>query len=150
MISVYGESDGDYDEAIRHLLLMPRSDTGRAVAALHERLLRCQVDTDDLALFRDKVLVPTLVELLARPKPEAAMVEEMLWLVAMTAEPTEGPALDAWKSMLAALQKPSQHYDQIFAKRRASVRRERANPPAMVKYANFCGATEGGQEVTSD
>ena len=104
-----------------------------------------QVDTDDLERLRDHVLMPAMAQWLSADKPDPAAVAETLALVAMTPEPSEGPALDVWKSMLASLQKPGQHYDQIFAKRRSAVKRERANPAPMVKGANFCAAAEGEQ-----
>jgi hypothetical protein len=139
MLSVYGESDGDYDDAVRRLLLLPRAESGRALGRLHARLLWCQVDKDDLELFRDHVLVPSVTELLARPKPDAAAIEDLIGLVAMTPDPAEGPSLVAWKSMLEALQKTG---DNGFAKRRLAVKRERADPPDMVRKASFCGVAE--------
>jgi hypothetical protein len=142
MLSVYGESDGDYDETMRRLLLSPRAGSGPALAKLHARLLWCQVDADDLALFRDHVLVPSLTEMLGQPKPDPVALDELIGFVAMTPEPKEDAPLAAWKVMLATLQKSSGHYDQVYAKRRVRVSRERADPPPMVKKSSFCGAAE--------
>jgi hypothetical protein len=142
MLSVYGESDGDYDETMRRLLLLPRAESGAALAKLHVRLLWCQVDADDLALFRDHVLVPAVTEALARPKLDAMLVEDLVGLVAMTSDPENGDALAAWRSMLAAIQKAGEHFEHAFVKRRAAVKRERANPPPMVKKISFCAAAE--------
>ena len=150
MLSVYGESDGDYDETMRRLVLLPRTESGPALGKLHGRLLWCQVDKDDLELFRDHVLVPSLAELLARPKPDAAAIDELIALTAMTPDPSEGPSLVAWKSMLAALQKAGEHYDHAFAKRRLAIKHERANPPPMVKKASFCGIAESSDETPSE
>jgi hypothetical protein len=142
MLSVYGESDGDYDETMRRLLSLPRTESGPALGKLHARLLWCQVDKDDLELFRDHVLVPSLTEMLSRPKPDAPALEGLIALVAMTPDPSDGPSLAAWKALLATLQKSDEHYDHAFAKHRLAVKHERANPPPMVKKSSFCGAAE--------
>ena len=150
MLSVYGESDGDYDETMRHLLSLPRAESGPALGKLHARLLWCQVDKDDLELFRDKVLVPSLTEMLARPKPDPTSIGELMALVAMTPDPTDGPGLAAWKSMLAALQKAGEHYDHAFAKHRIDVKRERGSPPPMVKKSSFCGVAEAAASAETE
>jgi len=41
MLSTYGEAQGDYDEALRKLVLLSRAEAGPAVAQLHARLLWC-------------------------------------------------------------------------------------------------------------
>jgi hypothetical protein len=144
MLSVYGESDGDYDEAVRRLLLLPRTESGPALGKLHTRLLWCQVDKDDLDLFRDHVLVPTLSAALASPKLDTVLVDDVLGLLAMSDDPKEAPALDAWNALMATLQKTPEHRDRTFTKLRARVKRERQSPPPMVKKWNFCGAAETG------
>ena len=150
MLSVYGESDGDYDETMRRLFSLPRTESGPALGKLHARLLWCQVDKDDLELFRDHVLVSSLSEMLARPKPDTAAIGELIALVAMTPDPAEGPALAAWKSMLAAMQKAGEHYDRAFAKRRLAVKGERASPPPMVKKSSFCGVAETADQTANE
>jgi hypothetical protein len=150
MLSVYGESDGDYDETMRRLLLLPRNDSAPALGKLHARLLWCQVDKDDLALFRDQVLVPSLTVLLAQPKPDAVAIEEMIAIVAMAPDPAEGPSQAAWKAMLAAVQKAGERYDRAFTKRRLAVKRERADPPPMVKRASFCGIAETADPAANE
>jgi len=150
MLSVYGESDGDYDETMRHLLSLPRSESGPALGKLHTRLLWCQVDNEDLELFRDHVLVPSLTDMLARPKPDATAIEELLAFLAMTPDPTDGPTLAAWKAMLAALPKAGEHYERAFTKHRLVVKHERANPPPMVKKASFCGMAESASEAANE
>ena len=154
MLSVYGESDGDYDQAIRRLLVLPRAESGPALGRLHGRLLWCQVDKDDLEMFRDHVLVPSLTETLVRPKPDPALTQDLVGLVAMTPDPAaHGDAQEpwnAWQKMLAALQKSGEHLDRLLAKRRAAVRRERSDPPPMVRKANFCGAAEASTPTTTE
>jgi len=154
MLSVYGESDGDYDQAIRRLLVLPRAESGPALGRLHGRLLWCQVDKDDLEMFRDHVLVPSLTEALARPKPDPALTQDLVGLVAMTPDPaTNGDAQEAWNAwqkMLAAVQKSGEHLDHLLAKRRAAVKRERSDPPPMVRKTNFCGAAEASTPTTTE
>ena len=146
MLSVYGESDGDYNEAVRHLLLLPHADSGPALSKLHARLLWCQVDKDDLALFRDLVLVPTLTEALARPKPDAALLDDLIELIATVEGPSEGPTLPAWNAMLAAVQKAGGKYEHNLAKQRARVKRERA----AGGKTSFCGAVEAHAPTTTE
>ena len=150
MLSMYGESDGDYDEAVRRLLLLPRTESGPALGKLHTRLLWCQADKDDLDLFRDHVLVPTLNAALSSPKVDSVPVDDVLGLLAMTDDPKEPPALGAWNALMATLEKTPEHRDRTFAKLRARVKRERQSPPPMVKKWNFCGAAETGAQTEGD
>ena len=150
MLSMYGESDGDYDEAVRRLLLLPRTESGPALGKLHTRLLWCQADKDDLDLFRDHVLVPTLNAALSSPKVDSVPVDDVLGLLAMTDDPKEPPALGAWNALMATLEKTPEHRDRTFAKLRARVKHERQSPPPMVKKWNFCGAAETGAQAEGD
>lgn len=147
MLSIYGEADGDFDDAMRKLLTSPRGESGPALARLHARILWCQVDGADLALFRDQVLVPVLIEALGRGKLEPAQLDDLAGLVAMTPDPTEGKALATWKEMLAAIQK-ADRAARAFAARRVSARRMRADPPPMVKKVSFCNAGEAAGDVS--
>jgi hypothetical protein len=143
MLSSYGEAEGDYDEALRRLLRQPHAEAAPTFGHLHARLLWCQVDADDLASFRDRVLVPLLAEALAAPKPDAQMIDDMVGLIALVPEPavTADPkAQDAWKKVQAALQKAGERAQKTLATRRAASARERANPPPMIKKVNFCNA----------
>jgi hypothetical protein len=144
MLSMYGESDGDYNEAVHRLLLLPRTESGPALGKLHTRLLWCQVDKDDLDLFRDHVLIPIINTALSSPKIDTVLVDDVLGLLAMTDDPKEPPAMDAWNALIATLQKTPEHRDRTFAKLRARVKHERQSPPPMVKKWNFCGAAETG------
>jgi hypothetical protein len=160
MLSSYGEAQGDYDEPLKRLLLQPRGEAGPTLGHIHARLLWCQVDADDLARFRDQVLVPALMEALARPNADPTMVEDLVGLAAMVPDPTEGKPLYAWKAMLASLtaaptaaagqgqgkeqgqNKERDRYQRAFNVRRASAKRERENPPPMIKKVSFCNAAE--------
>jgi hypothetical protein len=146
MLSSYGEAQGDYNEVFKRLLTAPRSETGTALAHLHARLLWCQVDADDLAEFRDSVLVPTLISACADPKFDAGLLEDLAAMVALVPEPTTSSTADfaaaaaAWKQMTEALEKRGERFHKAFVNRLARTRRERANPPPMMKKQNFCSA----------
>jgi hypothetical protein len=140
MISSYGEAQGDYDEALKRILLQPRGESGPAIGHLHARLLWCQVDPDDLAEFRDRVLVPAVTQAAAQPKKDGALIEDLVNLVAMVPDPTDPKPLAAWKDMLATLAKAGERYQRAFTTRRATAAHERENPPPMIKKLSFCNA----------
>jgi hypothetical protein len=147
MLSSYGEAEGDYDEPLRRLLRQPHAEAAPTFGHLHARLLWCQVDADDLASFRDRVLVPLAVEALAAPKPDAQLVEDLVGLIALVPEPApagagaDPKAQERWKQMQAALaSKEGDRAQRVLATRKAASARERANPPPMIKKVNFCGA----------
>jgi hypothetical protein len=142
MLSVYGEAQGDYDDALKKLLLRPRVEVGPAMARLHGRLLWCQVDADDLSEFRDRVLVPGLSQALAA-KADAAVLQDIAGLLAMVPEPKEAAALAAWKAALKALQQGSpERYQKGYASRRAIADHERSDPPPAMKRMTFCNAAD--------
>jgi hypothetical protein len=148
MLSSYGEAQGDYNDVFKRLLTAPRNETGTALAQLHARLLWCQVDADDLAEFRDSVLVPTLLAACADPKSDAGLLEDLAAMAALVPEPTASSTADstvarnvaAWKQMVAAMEKRGDRVEKAFVSRLARARRERANPPPMIKKQNFCNA----------
>ncbi|MES1172298.1 MAG: hypothetical protein ABUL77_03585 [Bacteroidota bacterium] len=171
MLSTYGEAQGDYDEPLRKLVRLPRGEAGPAMARLHARLLWCQVDADDLEEFRDRVLVPALAAALADVSSDRAMQEDLIGLVAMLPEPRSsgsppgGPATDgaggaakappepanvvSWKALLAAIDKADPRLSRAFTLRRATVKRERANPPPMIKKVDFCSAAQTESRLPS-
>ena len=104
----------------------------------------CQIDTGDRDSFRDKVLVPTLTEVLATQKPDAAVVEDLVDLLALVPEPpaTDATAADAWKKAVAALPRAGDRAQKGLANQRAASARERANPPPMIRKMNLCNAAE--------
>src|SRR6185369_15104884 len=144
MLSTYGEAQGDYDEALRKLVQLSRGEAGPAMAQLHARVLWCQVDGDDL-------LLPALVAALGKPGMDRTVLEDLIGLVALAPEPV-APAADdpdpahvqeanaslvSWKSLIAALDKAGDRTSRLFNTRRAAVRRERTNPPPMIKRVSF-------------
>src|SRR6266700_2387175 len=173
MLSSYGEAQGDYDDSLKKLMLQPRGEAGPTLAHLHARLLWCQVDGDDLALFRDQVLVPAVTQALAQPvkKNEATMVEDLIGLAALVPEPADAgsnkPIADpaaaksvaGWKAMLAALASASapggpggavgDRFQRVFSARRSSARRERQNPPPMIKKVSFCNVADNAGSTPS-
>jgi hypothetical protein len=151
MLSSYGEAAGDYDESLRRLLRQPHVQAAPTFGHLHARLLWCQVDADDLASFRDRVLVPLLTEALAAPKPDSTLIEDLVGLIALVPDPaaTADPkAQDAWKKVFAALPKAGERAQKVLATRRAVSARERANPPPMIRKVNFCNAAAAAFPTT--
>jgi hypothetical protein len=148
MLSSYGEAQGDYNEVFKRLLTAPRGEAGTALAQLHARLLWCQVDAEDLAEFRDSVLVPTVTAACADPKFDAGLLEDLATMAALVPEPSAPSAADststsdagAWKQMVAALDKRGERFHKAFINRLARARHERASPPPMIKKQNFCNA----------
>jgi len=150
MLSTYGEAQGDYDEALRKLVQLSRSESGPAMARLHARVLWCQVDGDDLKEFRDHVLVPALTAALGTKDADRAMLEDLIALVAMMPEPAADAApatLAAWKALAAAIEKADDKLGRVFATRRTTARRERANPPPMIKKVDFCTAAQTDSQL---
>jgi hypothetical protein len=164
MLSSYGEAQGDYDEPLRRLLHQSHGEAGPTVAHLHARLLWCQIDADDLVELRNNVLVPAVAQALADPKADPSAVEDLVGLLALTAEPAapdpkapaddakaqaDAKALAAWKATVASLGKRGERFLRAFNLRRSSAARERVNPPPMVKKVNFCNAANTAAAVPS-
>jgi hypothetical protein len=156
MLSSYGEAQGDYDEPLKRLLLQPRGEAGPTLAHLHARLLWCQVDSDDLAEFRDRVLTPAVSQALSSapgktsPAVDPSSVDDLVGLAALVPEPTDPKAQAAWKALTTAMAAPapaaggksSDRYQRVFANKRAAASRERQNPPPMIKKVSFCNVAD--------
>lgn len=159
MLSSYGEAQGDYDDPLKRLLMQPRGEAGPTLASLHARLLWCQVDSDDLAQFRDHVLVPAVTQALAptpakeAPKVDPSSIDDLVGLTALVPEPTDPKTQPAWKALLAAMAAPAanngakgaaggEHFQRVFATKRAAAARERLNPPPMIKKVSFCNVAD--------
>jgi hypothetical protein len=142
MLSSYGQANGDYDEAFKRLLLESRTQAAPAYAHLHARLLWCQLDDDDVARFRDGVLVPGLQTAVGNAKNAPAILEDLVGLLALVPEPptTDATATAAWKKMQGDLAKAPEHLQRMYNTRRAASVRERQNPPAVIRKVNFCNA----------
>jgi hypothetical protein len=55
-------------------------------------------------------------------------------------DPTSARDAAAWKQMVEALDKRGERFHKAFINRLTRARRERANPPPMIKKQNFCTA----------
>ena len=152
MLSSFGEAQGDYDEPMRRLLRESRAVAGATMGHLHARLLWCQIDASDLVELRDRVLVPTLLEALADPHADAAMLEDLVGIVALVPAPDASDLKDlvTWKATLAAIAKAPEKVQRTFATRRVSAARERTNPPPMIKKVDFCNAAAPTNTPTLD
>lgn len=164
MLSTVRESDGDYNDMLKALLLRPRNEVARAVNQIHMRLLWCQIDGKDRDLLRDTVIVPTATEVLSNQKGlaklDAAITEDLVGLLALVdppVAPTPTPgdatqvattAVTAWESLLA-LVKADPALGKVFTTRYSRARRQRIKPPGMVKKFNFCGAAASDPNETT-
>jgi hypothetical protein len=144
MLSSYGEAEGDYDEPLRRLLKQSRAESAAAFGHLHARLLWCQVDASDLALFRNRVLVPAVAEAFAAQKLDQNLLEDLVGMLALVPEPAgNDPAgQQAWKKVMSEVQQKGDRYQRVFNNRRNAAGRERTYPPPMIKKVNFCNAAE--------
>ncbi|MDX2022858.1 MAG: hypothetical protein SF187_21675 [Deltaproteobacteria bacterium] len=168
MLSTVLESDGDYTDTLKDLLLRPRHEVSRAVNQIHARLLWCQIDARDQALLRDSVMVPAATEVLSNPKHAAhrdpTIVEDLVALVALLPPPVESPAPDAgavpttmpapaagalapvaaWDKVRDLI-KGNPTWERTFSTRFGRAQRQRVRPPGMMKKFNFCtaAATDG-------
>jgi len=140
MLSSYGQANGDYDEAFRRLLLESRTEAAPAYAHLHARLLWCQLDDDDVARFRDGVIVPGLEAAMGNPKTPPGILEDLVGLLALVPDPasTDATASAAWKKMQADLAKAPEHLQRTLNTRRAASLRERQSPPPVIRKVDFC------------
>lgn len=143
MLTGFAEAEGEFDNTMRRILLRPTAESGAAVGRLHARLARCQYDPADVNPFRDVTLIPMLGDLLADKKPDPAVLDNVIDLVALVPEPTDATALTAWNTVLARLAKqyPEKHR-KSYLERRASAEAERQKPPPALRKVSFCKAAE--------
>jgi hypothetical protein len=150
MLTGYKEAEGDYDQPMRTLLERSRSESSSAISHLHSRLLWCQLDGEHLSQFRDRVLVPALVDLISKQKSNPETLEDLVGLLALLKPPREEPAQSAWKSLIEVLEKSSNaRYAKLHLEKRVAAARERASPPPAMKKYNFCIIAPSGTEVVS-
>jgi hypothetical protein len=143
MLTNYSEAQGDYDLPMRSLLQQSSSHASPAFSTLHSRLLWCQVDSDDLAQLRDRVLVPETSDLLAKSgsqRSQSESPEDLIDLLALVPPPKEPKALDAWKSLIAAIEKGHNGaLQKRLNDRRAVAARDRSSPPPAMRKISMCG-----------
>ena len=115
----------------RRLLQQPRAEAAPTFGHLHARLLWCQVDADDLASFRDRVLVPAADRgARRRPSPTPQLIEDLVGLIALVPEPAaaaDAKAQDAWKKLFGgAARKAGDRAQKALVNARAPPRRASA------------------------
>ena len=76
MLTFHAQAAFDFDRALRQLLGRPRAEVTSVVGRFHARLLACQLDTGDVPVLRDRVLLPALSDELGKPKPKPNAVSE--------------------------------------------------------------------------
>ena len=142
MVAHFAAAQGSFDVAARQILTSPRAQSGMAVSFLHTRLLWCQVDPGDVAVLRDRVLVPATTAALANPATNSAVLDGLYSLVLLTPEPTadDVAGTQAWQAMIAAIAKGGDKLVKTFNDRRAIATKQRLTPPPALKKANFCAA----------
>ena len=147
MLSLVRRGEGDYDEALRRSCSSRAPRRRPAFGQLHARLLWCQVDADDLARFRDRVLVPALAGVRparqADPTAPCSRIWRDWWRSCPNRRRPTRPPPTAWKKLMAALDKGGDKLPRTFNTRHAIAERERANPPPMIKKVNFCTPPRG-------
>lgn len=145
MVSHYYEAQGDFDAAVRALLIGSRASSGLAVSRLHARLLWCQIDDTDLDPLRDHALVPAARQVLD-PKVDAAIREAVISLLALVPAPAPGEeGAPAWAELTALIDKADKAGPKVarmLKDRRDVAAHERIAPPVALRNADFCGAPE--------
>jgi hypothetical protein len=150
MLTFHSESQGRFSDALRALLRRSHAEVATAMARLHARLLGCQCDPDDLNALRDHVLIPALAEAAQKPKPDVVLIGDLLGLLALAPDPTEGDddpaAMAAHEAFHAALDRARDVLKERFrgasTARRAAARTTRKNPPPALRKVMFCTAAE--------
>lgn len=140
MVSHYYEAQGDFDAAVRALLLSPRSSSGIATSRLHARLLWCQLDDTDLEPLRDQALVPAAEQALGA-KVDPAVREALISLLALVPAPAPNePGAAAWIALSAHIDKAGPKVVKLLKDRRDTAEHERRAPPAALRNLDLCGA----------
>ena len=148
MLTQYVEAQGRFDAPMRELFARPRGEVAMALARLHSRLLQCQVSPEDGDAFRDRVLIPSLLDATKRSSPQdQTLLDDVLSLLALTQDPSFKPEEQgkraAWEAALTgARELMGVQYAKAFTDRRVSAQATRKAPPAKYKKSMFCTADE--------
>jgi hypothetical protein len=143
MVSHYQEAQGDFDGAVKTLLLSPRAQSRGAISRLHARLLWCQVDDTDLVPIRDHAIVPAAEQVLSTPTIDPAVRQAVISLLAVVSPPAAGAdqaAVTAWNNLQAHLAKADPKIGKLLKDRQAAATRQRVAPPPALKVLDFCNA----------
>jgi hypothetical protein len=147
MLTQLAEAQGDFDGVMKHFLEAPPPESSPLIEKLHTRLSRCQVDDDDLQPLRDKLVVPILNATLEQPKPNAAVIDNLISIMIYLPEPTDAEALAFWNSALSKLERnyPDKMKKGVVAGRLA-VDASIKNPTMALRRVTFCKAQEAQDE----
>jgi len=142
MVSHYYEAQGDFDAAVRQLLVSPRGASGVAVSRLHARLLWCQLDETDMVPLRDQALVPA-AELVLADKTDAAIREAVVSLLALVPAPAASESgAAAWTALQGHIDKAGPRVTRMLKERRDTAQHERVAPPVALRNLDFCSAPD--------
>jgi hypothetical protein len=140
MVSHYYEAQGDFDAAVRALLVSPRAASGVAVSRLHARLLWCQLDETDLEPLRDQALVPATEQVLTA-QTDAPVREAVISLLALVPPPAAGESgAAAWATLQSHIDKAGPRVVKMLKDRRDVANHERIAPPVALRNLDFCAA----------
>jgi hypothetical protein len=148
MLTGLDEAQGEFDDVLKRVLLLPATESDAVVERLHTRLVRCQVEPADVIGLRDRVVVPTLTEVLTKPKPDPEIIDNLIDLMSLLPEPTEPPLLAPWTLIIARLQRGfPDKYRRGYHERRLAADEERRSPPPSQRKVSFCRAADAPVEV---
>jgi hypothetical protein len=142
MLSNFTQAAGDFNDTLKKILARPPAESRATVERLHTRLVRCQATYSDEAQLRDQVLVAALVDALSAPKPDGAVVDNLIDLLALTQEPSEPTALLAWKTAIGRLAKVLPDRARKFNERVAQAAAMRKTVPVALRKVSFCNAAD--------
>lgn len=142
MLSHFYEAQGDFDAAMRTLLVSPRAASGVAVSRLHARLLWCQLDQSDMEPLRDQALVPAAEQVLGA-QVDPAVREAVVSLLALVPAPAaEDTGAAAWATLQSHIEKAGPRVVKMLKDRRDTAQHERIAPPVALRNLDFCTAPE--------
>ena len=141
MVTHYQESQGDFDAAMRALLVSPRASSGVAISRLHARLLWCQLDASDVFPLRDRAIVPAAEQVLgATIDPSIREAVISLLAVVPLPLPTNAPATAAWTTLQGHIEQAGPRVVKLLKDRRDAAERQRDTPPPALRSRAFCNA----------
>jgi hypothetical protein len=148
LLTFHAQTSDRFDDVLRKLLGRPRIEVANVFTRIHARLLACQLDSADLPVLRDRVLVPTLSEEAGKKKPDAHKVEDLLSLLVLVPEPDPAAASGFAASLTSARNVLGERFNEAYGTRRAAADESRRNPSPALHKASFCNAAQIAPSVT--